>query len=544
MSDLMQKVNENDSRDEFPTEAIEALNRIKLYEYYIPEIYDGKLRDLDDTVNIVRGMARHNLGLAVAHAKTILGAVTVWVGGDHAVGARVSYIIRLGGAVSWGLTEREHGSDLLAGQLELSVDEAGTKHLSGEKWLINNATRGSALTLLARSAKTGGPRGFDLVLFEKAKHPEGSYETLDKELTFGIRGSDISGIRIHDAEIEDIDMISAPGRGIEMVMLGLQVTRTLCCGLSLGAADQALAAAYGFAQARTLYGRKLIELPQAQAVLAKALADHLLNEAFTTFVARSAHEMADELSVHCAAAKFVVPTRTEAIIRQLRSFSGAKSFLDDPTAVVLSRVERDHRIVSLFDGNTVVNLTSLIGQFGTLYRSAESSTSAISITCNMEAEVAPMDFGALTLFSRKGSSLLRELPDAVNALSEPLRDRATILLNVVDNTLNEISREPRTAVDIPNSSYVLAERISLCLAAAAAIHLAVHTAPVHGNPLWKNSVWLELVLDRALDCLLDRRDTYPETWGVDILETATKTFEHFATQGACISLWSSAQEAI
>ncbi|MFJ1616885.1 acyl-CoA dehydrogenase family protein [Streptomyces sp. NPDC088249] len=51
------------------------------------------------------------------------------------------------------------------------------------------------------------------------------------------------------------------GDGIETVLKALQLTRTVCVSLSLGAADTALRIAVDYARDRILYSRRLIELP-------------------------------------------------------------------------------------------------------------------------------------------------------------------------------------------------------------------------------------------------------------------------------------------
>lgn len=89
----------------------------------------------------MRAVARRDLTVAVAHGKTFLGAVSVWVGGTRRQAEELAGLVMDGAAVSWGLTERDHGSDLMAGETVARPDTDGYL-VSGEKWLINNASRG------------------------------------------------------------------------------------------------------------------------------------------------------------------------------------------------------------------------------------------------------------------------------------------------------------------------------------------------------------------------------------------------------------------
>ncbi|WP_446226121.1 acyl-CoA dehydrogenase family protein [Nocardia sp. IBHARD005] len=518
-------LNAADRIDEFPTGAVALLDQHRLFEYYVPVEYGGRLDDYAATMDIIRTIARRNVTLAVAHGKTFLGAVTIWVGADQQLAQRVADVILSGTAVSWGLTERGHGSDLLSGDMRLTRDEHDNLVLDGEKWLINNATRGGALTLLVRSKPEGGPRGFDLVFFDKSRHD--AYRPVPKELTHGIRGADISGIRIESAVVDEADLVGRAGTGLETVLRGLQLTRTLCCALSLGAADSALDAALEFARTRTLYGRALVDLPDARRILGEALADQFLNEAFAFVVARSIHELPAELSLHCAAAKFLVPTRTEAMLRRLRGLVGARSVLDGDDRV-LGRIERDHRIVSLFDGNTVVNLSSLISQFSLLSGKDGLPAETMAATCRMDRVPAPVEHARLSLLAKRGSSALRSLAATAQATAqdpgtpETLRTLIAETSRLTDAETARAAGQPLIAADTPNSSFVVAERLSLCLGAACAIHFwYANRDDRDRHPLWRDGLWLEAVLGRVLDLLRDDADHFGGTYGpTDRLLTA------------------------
>lgn len=491
--------------DEFPAGAVALLDELRVFDHYVPVAYGGALADYADILSVVRTMARRSVTLAVAHGKTFLGSVCAWVVDDPASAQRVADLVRTGRAVSWGLTERGHGSDLLSGELTLTGSDTDGLRLDGQKWLINNATRGSALTLLVRSKPEGGPRGFDLVFFDKDAHEPTAFTPLPKELTHGIRGADISGIEIHGAPVTPADRLGQPGTGLEYVMKSLQLTRTMCCSLSLGAGDQGLRAAYDFAAGRSLYGRELLDLPDARRRLSDALADQLLGEAFATVAARSIHTHPGELSVHCAAAKFLVPTRTEAMLRSLRTLVGARSVLDDdPSAPNLARIERDHRIVSLFDGNTVVNLQSLIGQFSLLHGKEPLPAASVRDCCDLSAPVEPLNPAKLRLLSRQGSSLLRAFGDAATQLAaagHPAAAVAAELAELTEHTLAEAGAQVLSVTDTPNAAFVLAERLALLIAVAAAVHLWRHNEPAEDHPLWHDGLWLTLVLDRARTAL-------------------------------------------
>ncbi|MFD0392030.1 hypothetical protein ACFQ3Z_01700 [Streptomyces nogalater] len=101
----------------------------------------------------------------------------------------------------------------------------------------------------------GGSRGFGLFLVDRDRLPPGAWQVLPKVRTHGIRGADISGFVLHGAQVPADALIGGPGDGIALVLKSLQLTRTACVGLSLGAADHALRLTRDFVTRRELYGR-------------------------------------------------------------------------------------------------------------------------------------------------------------------------------------------------------------------------------------------------------------------------------------------------
>ncbi|SDD96572.1 acyl-CoA dehydrogenase family protein [Actinokineospora iranica] len=504
-----------DDADEFPAEICRALDEFGLARHYVPVEFGGGLADYQDCLQTMRMVARRDVTVAVAHGKTYLGAVSVWVGGTRAQAERVGALVGAGVPVSWALTERAHGSDLLAGEVT-ATPEAGGYLLDGEKWLINNATRGAALCVLARTSAGGGPRGFGVFFVEKSALATESYRHLPKQRTHGIRGADISGVAFDGALLGPGDLIGGPGAGLESVLKGLQLTRTLCCALSLGASDHALGVATRFALGRELYGRGLADLPAARRVLATAFADHLLAEAVSVVSARSVQTLTGEMSVLAAAAKYLVPTRTEAMIARLRRLVGARSLLRDAHEHgAFGKVERDHRIVSLFDGNTLVNLNSLVNLFPILVRTAdkgvEPDAEGVRAAATVSLPLAPARHERLSLLPRRGSSFLLGLPAAVAEIEAlaahddrlaPLAASARTLLSTLDDLYAVIRAQPSVPVAVPTSSFVLAGKLAACLGAAEVVQLWLRNRDAAASgpnaALWRNGVWPTLALDRLL----------------------------------------------
>ncbi|MFC3575158.1 acyl-CoA dehydrogenase family protein [Streptomyces yaanensis] len=505
---------ELDEREEFPAEICRRLDDWGLPAYYVPVEHGGRLPDYERLLHLMRAVARRDLTVAVGHGKTYLGAVCVWVAGTPEQAARLGADIQAGVPVSLGLTERAHGSDLLAGEVH-GVAGADGWLVSGEKWLINNATRGSVLSLLTRTDPAGGPRGFSVLLVDKRELDKDMYRHLPKVHTHGIRGADISGIAFDAARADRSALVGAEGAGLEVVLKALQVTRTMCAALSLGAADHGLRLALDFTQERELYGRTLGELPQARRTLGEAAADVLLHEALATVAARLVHTQTDEMSITAAVTKYQLPSGTENVLARLTRLLGARAFLKGVhRGGMFQKVERDHRIVGLFDGNTLVNLNSLVNQFRSLVRGRRrgtGDTAGARAAYDLSVPLPPLQPGRLSLVARHGSGVLAGLDESVDLLSElakqrpelvPVAEAARRIAAVTDRVHDEMEGLQGLIGDVPPAAFDTARHYTLCHTAAVCLGLWTHSASLFAGTgteaLWRDGLWLRAALDRIL----------------------------------------------
>lgn len=504
---------ELDRAEHFPVDICRRLDEWGLPRWYVPRPLGGALDDHTEAVELVRALARRDLTVAVAHAKTYLGGVAAWITPPTPRIERLARQVCDGQPVALALTEPDRGSDLLAGELRADPVPRGHR-LTGTKWLVNNATRGRLLTVLARSRPEGGPRGFDLFLVDKDELTPDAYAYLPKVRTYGIRGADISGIRLTGAVVPPEARLGPAGAGLETLLKALQLTRTMCAALSLGAGEHALGLAVDFAGQRFPQGRQLLGLPAARAVLADAYADHLLAEALTLTAARAVHVLPDELSVLSAVVKYLLPTRTDTMIGTLGRFLGARSLLDGVFADGrFQKLQRDHRIVGIFDGNTLVNLNGLINEFPTLVRRVRRApdAAALAVLLDVGRPLPAFDPTRLTLVSRHGSSVLAALPALVEQLASqagrapqlaPVAELARQLQTRTDELVTALAGHRPVRVTVPRSAFQLAERLARHVAGAAAVGVWLHSHHRYDHgpaaPLWRDGRWLQAVLRRVL----------------------------------------------
>lgn len=503
-----------DDREMFPAAACRALEDWGIQDYYVPGAHGGALAHYEDVLQLMRMVARRDLTVAIGHGKTYLGAVCAWVGATpdqaSALGARV----RNRAVVSLGLTERAHGSDLLASDFVARRTADGFR-LSGEKWLINNATRGELLCLLAATGVERGPRSSSLFLVDKHAVSSDTIRCLPKVRTHGIRGADISGVALRDTPVPATALVGEQGAGLQILLKALQITRTMCASLSLGAGDTALRLVSNFALERELYGRVLIDMPQARRILADALADLLIAEVVALSAARGIDTLPAEASVSGAVAKYLVPSSMDAAIARLGSLLGGRAYLKDVyLGGLFQKVERDHRIVGLFDGNTLVNLQTLITQGRTLargYIGKRVTAASLEQMFALDRDPGTLDPRQLRLAAAGGSSVLNAFADAAGQLAALANGNHGLLtavrltrrlLDITGRVHARLAVQPARVDRIEPETFQAAKQYALCFAAASAVLTYLHNydRAVSGPtaPLWADAVWLRAALARLL----------------------------------------------
>lgn len=364
---------QRDENEEFPEQPCQELEKWGFHQYYVPAEFGGKLHSFIVLFWLIRLLARRDLTIAIAHGKTYLGASPIYVGGSWDQKNKISNMILRGKIVSLGLTEKNHGADLVAN--ELSADKMENNYrINGEKWLINNATRGDSISLFAKTANKLVPsRNYSLFFINKFELNNTEYSYLPKIKTHGIRGADISGIRFENAEVNSSALIGHEGSGLEITLKALQISRTLCSSLSLGVADTVLRNTLQFIHSRNLYNFNIITTPYVKQILIKSYLTILICEAVTFSVIRCIHVSPGVLSVYSSISKYWIPTCIESILESLGGLLGARSYLREYFSTgIYQKCLRDNSIVGLFDGSSVINLQTISNQINFIAKKFEN----------------------------------------------------------------------------------------------------------------------------------------------------------------------------
>ncbi|NER35044.1 MAG: acyl-CoA dehydrogenase family protein [Oscillatoria sp. SIO1A7] len=532
-----------DERDEYPEEICQLLNQWGVYEYYIPVGYGGKLTSFEEMLSIARTIARRDLTVAIAHGCTYLGAVPIWIAGTEKQKKTLAQRIKNREQISFGLTEKDHGSDILSNETKAEPVEGGYL-LSGEKWLIGNASRSKALALFARTNPKGGPRGFSLFMVEKEALAPSSYLHLPKIKTHGLRGANISGISLAESFVPAEAPIGSMGSGLELILKAFQITRTLHAGAapSLGQADTALRVTLNFVFNRKLYGGTVWDIPHARNALVDAFVDILICDCLSIGAARAIHVATEQMSLFSAIVKYFVPTTVDDLIRRLSAILGARYYLrEEHCWGIFQKILRDHAIVGVFDGSTAVNLHGINLQLVQLasYRAQINTNEyrkikeSLEVIFSLEKKLPDFDPEKLDLYNRGRDDIVQGIQIALSSLYE-LKESPEVPADILQHLIS-LTHKIIKAIDSQQSIiselgsaeayklskspqlFEMAKNYCALHAASACLHIWLYNRKGLGE-FFSRGEWLVLCLHRLMKGLAPSLDSLPEAYTENVAE--------------------------
>lgn len=552
------RVMELDERESYPYEFVQMLRGWGVPEYALPGEQGGRAGDVEAEFNLVRLIARRDPATATALIITNLAFMPVWIAGTDEQKRRVVEAVKHGHRLSWGLSERVHGSDLLANSMTATKVDGGYV-LTGEKWLIGNATWSDGMVVFARTSERGGTGGFSVFVLDKRTAPVGSVRELPGERLHGLRAMDISGLRVDGVFVPEEARLGAEGQGLETALKATQTARAQISSIALSAVDTGLRLTMDFTEGRVILGQAVSDIPYSRRQLTEAFADLLVADAVSLGAVRGLQVTPQQVSVSSSVAKYFVPTLLERTMSQLAVVLGARFFLRaHPHYGVFQKMLRDLLVANFADGNTVVNLRNLGHQLQPLLSTAANADERLRAEAVDNAAtlygigrtMPPYEPWLQELFSRGRDDTVLAAPDGVARL------RALAAQTKEDDQRDWLHRAADTAEELTGRTASLAERCErlrarlgraygqsselfdlateYCLvhAAAACVLTYVHSHDALEEPLPNGAVLL-LQLERL------RRHLRPHEAVTDqaVVDEVIRVLRHFHRDDRLFSHW-------
>ena len=511
-----------DEREQYPYVPIGQLRRLGLFEYIIPGEFGGKAVNVEDGFTLLRLVGRRDPTTATAVCLSFLNYVTLWMSATGQQRAHYAEALRNGATFAFALSERDHGSDLVNNEVVAERIDGGYL-LSGEKWPIGNATVSDMVIVFARTGRPGRPDAASAFLVDKRRVPAGTLCPLPMQPRFGLRGSDLSGIRLDRCPVPDSALLGREGEGLEIALRSTLLPRVAVNSFVLGGADTCLRIATDFARPRRLYGGPVSDIPYTRRQLVECLADLLIGDAVAGVAAiRGLQAVPEQASLWSSTAKYFVPTLLfERTLPQISNIIGARYYLRaDPLFGPFQKMFRDITVALFADGNTVVNLRTIgLALDGLLANATEAparlrdqATERAATLFDLDASLPEFRPAALELYCRGMDDGVLAMPAAIAGLRRLATgakgqeaDRLTAAAGLAERMLAELAElraDQQRLKDEFGTQYSqcaelleLAKQYCVVHAAAAVVSLNVHSAGALPDPFPSGAVLLAC-LDR------------------------------------------------
>jgi isovaleryl-CoA dehydrogenase len=249
------RAEEIDSSNEFPLDLWPKMGELGLHGITVDEEFGGSgLGYLEHCVAMEEvSRASASVGLSYgAHSNLCVNQISrngtaeqkarylpKLISGDH-VGALA-------------MSEPGAGSDVVG--MRTRADKKGDRYiLNGNKMWITNGPVSDTFVIYAKTDPEAGPRGITAFLVEKGFKGFSTAQKLDK---LGMRGSDTCELVFQDCEVPEENVLGEVGRGVNVLMSGLDYERAVLAAGPLGIMQACMDIVVPYVHEREQFGKPI-----------------------------------------------------------------------------------------------------------------------------------------------------------------------------------------------------------------------------------------------------------------------------------------------
>ncbi|MFC5380243.1 acyl-CoA dehydrogenase family protein [Aquipuribacter nitratireducens] len=338
---------EVDREARFPQEAHDALVAADFHAPHVPEEYDGVGAGALEVCLVIEEVARACASSSLIPAVNKLGSMPVLLAGSDDIKQRYMPRLARGEGFSYGLSEREAGSDTAAMRCRARRD-GDDWVLDGQKSWITNAGVSEFYTVMAVTDPDAGSRGISAFVVEKGDE---GFTFGAKERKLGITGSPTRELLFDSCRIPGDRLVGEEGQGLKIALRTLDHTRITIGAQAVGIAQGALDYARDYVKERRQFGKAIAEFQGIQFMLAD-MAMQLEAARQLVYVAAARSQRSDaDLSFFGAAAKcFASDVAMQVTTDAVQLLGGAGYVNDHP----VERMMRDAKITQIYEGTNQV----------------------------------------------------------------------------------------------------------------------------------------------------------------------------------------------
>lgn len=284
-SEIAPRAAEIDRSNEFPRDLWPRLGDLGLLGITVEEEYGGAgmgyLHHVVAMEEISRGSASVGLSYG-AHSNLCVNQIRR-VGSDAQKRKYLPALMSGAHVGSLAMSETEAGSDVVS--MKLRADKRGDRYiLNGNKFWITNAPDADVLVVYAKTDPKAGPRGITAFIIERGFKGFSTGPKLDK---LGMRGSGTCELIFQDCEVPEENVMGGEGKGVNILMSGLDYERAVLAAGSLGIMQACMDVAVPYIHERKQFGQPIGTFQLMQGKLADMYTTMNATRAYVYAVAKA-----------------------------------------------------------------------------------------------------------------------------------------------------------------------------------------------------------------------------------------------------------------
>ncbi|MFH4975942.1 hypothetical protein AB6A40_002651 [Gnathostoma spinigerum] len=244
------------------------------------------------------------------------------------------------------MSEAGAGSDVISMRLR-AVKNGDHYLLNGTKFWITNGPDADVVVVYAKTDPDKGSHGITTFLVEKGFPGFTTCQKLDK---LGMRGSNTCELVFEDCIVPEENMLGTVGKGVYVLMTGLDVERLVLSGGPLGLMQAACDISFDYVHQREAFGKKIGTFQMLQAKLADMYTTVNACRAYLYNVARAA-DSGHLTGKDCAGVILYISEKATRLCLDAIQLLGGNGYINDyPTG----RLLRDAKLYEIGAGTSEV----------------------------------------------------------------------------------------------------------------------------------------------------------------------------------------------
>ncbi|GGG46899.1 isovaleryl-CoA dehydrogenase [Chelatococcus composti] len=251
------------------------------------------------------------------------------------------------------MSEPGAGSDVVS--MKTRAQKRGDRYvLNGSKMWITNGPVAETLVVYAKTDPDAGPRGITAFIVEKGMKGFSTAQKLDK---LGMRGSDTCELVFEDCEVPEENVLGTVGKGVNVLMSGLDYERVVLAAGPLGIMQACLDVVIPYVHERKQFGQPIGTFQLVQGKLADMYVTMNACKAYVYAVAKACDRGETTREDAAGAILYAAEKATQCALDAIQLLGGNGYINDYPTG----RLLRDAKLYEIGAGTSEIR-RMLIGR--------------------------------------------------------------------------------------------------------------------------------------------------------------------------------------